>query len=193
MYSIPHILFIKWNTFSASNIQKSDWNKRRYFRYRDWSCIAMSLTLHTTEIWVKTGTDSGGMKDRTHGIFSGSASNTGHKQTPRGAASLPRSEVHVMTGSLRFSPQQACSRSVLGFETEADPGTWCRAGGWDAWFMRKPPRLRGWQRAQQELDAGLSLFLNRSLSLSETRPAPRRGSRVSALWHVITGLSCRTF
>lgn len=29
----------------------------------------MSLTLHTTEIWLNTHTDSGGMKDRTHGIF----------------------------------------------------------------------------------------------------------------------------
>lgn len=29
----------------------------------------MSLTLHTTEIWLSTVTDSGGMKDRTHGIF----------------------------------------------------------------------------------------------------------------------------
>lgn len=29
----------------------------------------MSLTLHATEIWLNTGTDSGGMKDRTHGIF----------------------------------------------------------------------------------------------------------------------------
>lgn len=32
-------------------------------------CITMSLTLHTTEIWLSTVTDSGGMKDRTHGIF----------------------------------------------------------------------------------------------------------------------------
>lgn len=30
----------------------------------------MSLTLHTTEIWLSTDTDSGGMKDRTHGIVS---------------------------------------------------------------------------------------------------------------------------
>lgn len=29
----------------------------------------MSFTLHTTEIWLNTHTDSGGMKDRTHGIF----------------------------------------------------------------------------------------------------------------------------
>lgn len=29
----------------------------------------MSHTLHTTEIWLDTDTDSGGMKDRTHGIF----------------------------------------------------------------------------------------------------------------------------
>lgn len=29
----------------------------------------MSLTLHTTEIWLRDDTDSGGMKDRTHGIF----------------------------------------------------------------------------------------------------------------------------
>lgn len=34
-----------------------------------WSRIPMSLTLHTTEIWLNTDTDSGGMKDRTHGIF----------------------------------------------------------------------------------------------------------------------------
>ena len=33
------------------------------------SRIPMSLTLHTTEIWLNTRTDSGGMKDRTHGIF----------------------------------------------------------------------------------------------------------------------------
>lgn len=103
----------------------------------------MSLTLHTTEIWVKTGTDSGGMKDRTHGIFSGSASNTGHKQAPRSAASLPRSEIRVTPGSLRFSPQQACSRSVLGFETEADPGTWCRAGGWDCVIYEEAPEVEG--------------------------------------------------
>lgn len=35
----------------------------------DRRCITMSLTLHTTEIWLNTRTDSGGMKDRTHGIF----------------------------------------------------------------------------------------------------------------------------
>lgn len=29
----------------------------------------MSLTLHTTEIWLNTRTDSGGMKDRTHGTI----------------------------------------------------------------------------------------------------------------------------
>lgn len=34
------------------------------------SLIPMSLTLHTTEIWLNTDTDSGGMKDRTHGIVS---------------------------------------------------------------------------------------------------------------------------
>lgn len=34
-----------------------------------WSRVSMSLTLHTTEIWLNTDTDSGGMKDRTHGIF----------------------------------------------------------------------------------------------------------------------------
>lgn len=35
----------------------------------DGRCVTMSLTLHTTEIWLSTVTDSGGMKDRTHGIF----------------------------------------------------------------------------------------------------------------------------
>lgn len=43
---------------------RSRGSRRAAFR----SCITMSRTLHTTEIWLTTLTDSGGMKDRTHGI-----------------------------------------------------------------------------------------------------------------------------
>lgn len=44
----------------------------------------MSLTLHTTEIWLDADTDSGGMKDRTHGIvLQKKVSGNTRKQTNR--------------------------------------------------------------------------------------------------------------
>lgn len=45
------------------------------------------------------------------------------------------------------------------------------------WFMRKPPRLRGWQWVRQELEVGLSLFLE-----FKFEPEPERDQACPTLW-----------
>lgn len=176
------------------------------FRCCDWSRITMSLTLHTTEIWLNTGTDSGGMKDRTHGIFLQKAS--GMQDTNKHNTALFISNLRFTLWLWRltvFFSQSDAPQQVSCFQCWASRWRLTLAPGAEqaigtVWFTRKPPRLRGWQRVQLELDVGLSLFLSLSLSrsLSETGPALLLGSRVSgrcwnpALWHVITGLSCMT-
>lgn len=72
------LLYIAWNNTESIVMYQRDRLESYcfwlfFFRLLAfWLCgsrIPMSLTLHTTEIWLNTRTDSGGMKDRTHGIF----------------------------------------------------------------------------------------------------------------------------
>lgn len=60
---------------------------------------------------------------------------------------------------------------------EAGPGTWCRASDWDCMIYEEASEVEGVAWVQQELDAGLSLFLG-----FKFEPESERDQACPALW-----------
>lgn len=96
--------------------------------YCDWSRIAMSLTLHATEIWLNTGTDSGGMKDRTHGIFLRRASEMQDTDKHNTALFTSNLRFTLWFGFLTVGPKvmhhDKCLHGRSTFSVELQDGGW---------------------------------------------------------------------
>lgn len=136
------------------------------------------------------------MKDRTHGIFLQKVSEIHRQKT--NTASFVRIWYWFITIFREVTHQNKCvycrntrvlTLEYLSFALDVK----LQDGGrpWHlvrsrrlglVWFMRKPPRLRGWHWARKKgnwmLASPFFLSLSLSLSLSETRPALLCGSRL---------------
>lgn len=120
----------------------------------------MSFTLHTTEIWWNTSTDSGGMKDRTHGMFLQKASEMDDTNTAQ------------LCDFGYDSSQQSHSDAPTVVKPQDGGWAWHlvqrrRLGPCDLW---RNPRGGGSERGGR-WPLPFFLSLSWSLSLSETRPA----------------------
>lgn len=126
----------------------------------------MSFTLHTTEIWFHTGTDSGGMKDRKHGIFllfpeikQTNCQKRKHLSSPSHSDfnSVPDFRVKQESAFLYVEKQFNESLEVSVLSTRRDGPPCNQVQSMRLWFIRNPPGAQADAVSTADLDQSLSL------------------------------------
>lgn len=143
-------------------------------------CITMSLTLHTTEIWLNTCTDSGGMKDRKQwNILVERVWKREHKHRATLYGSQYRNGFLVISKWPRRLVQRSHGDCMI-YEEAPEVGGVVVSGAGTRCGPLPFSSGRVWLRGRGE--TGPVLLRGSSSSGCGSKPAP---------WHVCTGLSWR--